>query len=226
MSAGGRMALRRLVDGGAAANIDIVVNTNGTWIDEEWLELLGHFRTSLIAVSIEGVGRWNDYIRFPSRFEDVLASIPRFRAVPRARVMVSSTFQAYNALSYTKLLELCDEIELMLYAHPVQTPAHLAVRVLPPAARALAAERLRDYFAGRRSVVPQVAAEALIPTLEDGGRPWDRELAGTFMEFTNDLDQSRGQSLAELEPELVTFFAEAGLPWDQRTRHVVRRPAP
>src|SRR5688572_27488723 len=56
------------------------------------------------------------------------------------------------------------------------------------------------------------AAEALIPTLEDGGRPWDRELARTFMDFTNDLDRGGGRSLAELEPELMTFFAEAGLP--------------
>src|SRR5262249_62036538 len=134
----------------------------------------------------------------------------RFRAVPRARVMVSSTFQAYNALGYTMLLELCDEMELMLYAHPVQTPAYLAARVLPPAARALAAERLRGYFARRRSVVPQGAAEALIPTLDDAGRAWDRELAATFMKFTNDLDRSRGQSLAALEPELMRFFADAG----------------
>lgn len=213
MSAGGRLALRTLVDGGAAANIDIVVNTNGTWIDEEWLELLAEFRSSVIAVSIEGVGPWNDYIRYPSRFGEVLASIPRFRAVPRARVMVSSTFQAYNALSYAKLLELCDEMELMLYAHPVVAPAYLAARVLPPAARAVAAARLRDYFARRRSPVPQVATEALIPTLEDGGRAWDRDLAATFMKFTRDLDESRGQSLADLEPELMTFFAEAEMPW-------------
>ena len=213
MSASGRLALRTLVDGGAAANIDIVVNTNGTSIDEEWLELLGEFRSSVIAVSLEGVGPWNDYIRYPSRFDDVLASIPRFRAVPRARVMVSSTFQAYNALSYAKLLELCDEMALMLYAHPVVAPAYLAARVLPPAARAVAAARLRDHFARRRSAVPQVATEALIPTLEDGGRAWDRELAATFMRFTRNLDESRGQSLAALEPELMTFFAEAGMPW-------------
>ena len=213
MSAGGRLALRTLVDGGAAANIDIVVNTNGTWIDEDWLALLARFRSSVIAVSIEGVGAWNDYIRYPSRFDDVLASIPRFRAVPRARVMVSSTFQAYNALSLTKLLELCDELELMVYTHPVVAPAYLAARVLPPAARALAADRLRAYFARRRSAVPQIATEALMPTLDDGGRAWDRELAATFMRFTSDLDRSRGQRLAELEPELVAFFAEAKMPW-------------
>lgn len=218
MSAGGRMALRALVKSGAASGIDLVLNTNGTWIDEEWLELLGHFHSSLLAISLEGAGAWNDYIRYPSRFADVLASIPKLRAVPRARVMVSSTFQAYNALSYTKLLELCDELELVHYAHALVTPPHLAARVLPPAARALAAERLRAYFAARKCSVPQVATEALIPTLEDGGLPWDRELARTFMEFTNDLDRTRGQSLAELEPDLMTFFAEAGLPWEDRTR--------
>jgi len=113
-------------------------------------------------------------------------------------------------------LELVAELELMLYAHPVVAPAYLAARVLPPAARAVAAERLGDYFARRRSAVPQIATEALIPTLEDGGRPWDRELAATFVEFTRDLDESRGQSLAELEPELMTFFAEAGMPWPAR----------
>jgi MoaA/NifB/PqqE/SkfB family radical SAM enzyme len=219
MSAGGLLSLRTLVASGAAARLDVVLNTNGTWIDEDWLALLGEFRSSTLAVSLEGVGAWNDYIRYPSRFADVLAAIPRLRAVPRAHVMVSSTFQAYNALHYPRLLELCDELELMVYAHPVVNPPHLAARVLPPAARRAAAARLREYFARRTSGLPQVAVEALIPTLEDAGRPWDRELALTFMEFTNDLDATRDQSLAALEPELIGFFAEAGLPWQDRSRH-------
>jgi MoaA/NifB/PqqE/SkfB family radical SAM enzyme len=224
MSAGGLLALRTLAARGAAAEIDLVLNTNGTWIDEEWLELLGAFRSSVIAVSLEGVGAWNDYIRYPSRFADVLASLPRLRAVPRAQVMVSSTFQAYNALHYPRLLEKCDELGLMVYTHPLVAPEQLAVRALPPPARAQAAERLSDYFARRRSVVPQINTAALIPVLEDGGRPWDRELALTFMAMTNDLDESRGQRLAELEPELIGFFAEAGLPWDPARRRFGTAP--
>jgi MoaA/NifB/PqqE/SkfB family radical SAM enzyme len=211
MSAGGLLALRALVASGAAAEIDLVLNTNGTWIDEEWLDLLGAFHSSHLAVSLEGVGPWNDYIRYPSRFADIVANLPRLRAVPRARVMVSSTFQAYNALSYTRLLAFCDDEALPVYAHPVQTPAHLAARVLPPAARALAAERLAAYFAARTSRVPQIATDALLAVLDDGGRPWDPDLARTFLRFTAELDESRGQSLAALEPELVAMFEAAGL---------------
>jgi hypothetical protein len=141
-----------------------------------------------------------------------------FEKLPRAQVMVSSTFQAYNALSYVKLLELCDSLSLPLYAHPVQNPAHLAARVLPPTARAEAARRLRAYFAAREHRVLQVATDALIPTLEDGGRPWDLDLAATFMAFTNDLDETRGQSFPRLEPEVIECFARDGLPWDPGTR--------
>lgn len=223
LSRGGLLVLRELVRRGAAGDISLVINTNGTVLDEEWLELLGHFKTVALSVSLDGVGVVNDYIRYPSRFDEVMASTPRFRQVPGATVMVTTTLQAYNALGFSALLDFCDGQALRAFVFPLQWPAHLAVAVLPPRARALAAARLREYLARRGSAMLHYGAEALVPTLEAPGDQWDRELAAVFMEFTNDLDGDRGQRLASVAPEIVAHFAEAGMPWDERTRHLEQR---
>lgn len=220
LSKGGKLALRTLVDRGAAPNIAITLNTNGTIVDEEWLDLLGKFQSSVIAVSIDGVGPINDYIRYPSRLDEILANLPRFRAVPRALTICSATFQANNALRFTELLVMCDELQLPVYCYPLQSPKFLAPNALPPNARALAAERLRAYFKARRSILSQTGVGGLVPLLEQDDGVWDRALAQDFMEFCNDLDQARGQKLADVEPELLELFAAAGMPWVETTRHV------
>ena len=100
--------------------------------------------------------------------------------------------------------------------------------LLMGATSGLAAARLRHYaltdcLARSRAEVLGLATMIDAPT-GTGLDGCDLERLRTFMIFTNDLDQSRGQRFADTHAELVALFAEAGLPWSDETRHAHLAP--
>ncbi len=52
---------------------------------------------------------------------------------------------------------------------------------------------------------------------------FDPRLLRDFMLFTNDLDLSRSQSLAQTSHELLALIAEAGFEWTAETLHAQPR---
>jgi MoaA/NifB/PqqE/SkfB family radical SAM enzyme len=212
--------LQLLIDRGRAPLMDLYFSTNGTVYRESLMEKLKQFAKVTLAVSLDGVGAVNDYIRFPSRWEAAWANVLRFRDSGFALVQVDPTVQAYNLLSITDLLRRCDSEGLeCLLGNLLLYPDHLSYRALPEACRRLARERLEAYLAG----CPErhrAGATTLARSLAGREDPQQESLLSTFMTFTNDLDASRKQSLAAAIPELVETLAAAGFPWKDTRRFV------
>ena len=112
-----------------------------------------------------------------------------------------------------------NSIDVGFWAYPLYVPRYLAIWVLPPAIRRVAAERLRAYADGdcRPHHLDMVRglADQLQPNLET----FDARLLRDFMLFTNDLDVSRGQSFRDVHHELFDLMAEAGIEWSHDTVH-------
>jgi MoaA/NifB/PqqE/SkfB family radical SAM enzyme len=212
--------LQLLIDRGRAPLMDLYFSTNGTVYRESLIDKLKQFGKVTLAVSVDGVGAVNDYIRFPSRWDAVWQNVLRFRDLGFALVQVDPTFQAYNALAITDLLRLCDREGLeCLLGNLLLYPDHLSVRVLPASCRRVARERLEAYLAD----CPERHRPGATTLARSLAGPEDRQQAGllsTFMTFTNDLDASRKQSLAAAIPELVEGLASAGFPWKATRRFV------
>jgi MoaA/NifB/PqqE/SkfB family radical SAM enzyme len=212
--------LQLFIDRGRAAQMDLYFSTNGTVYRDSLVEKLKQFAKVTLAVSLDGAGAVNDYIRFPSRWEAVWANVLRFRDLGFPLVQVDPTVQAYNALAITDLLRLCDSEGLeCLLGNVLLFPDHLSIRALPAACRRVARERLEAYLA----VCPERHRAAVTNVARSLGGPEDRQqasLLSTFMTFTNDLDASRKQSLAAAIPELVEALAAAGFAWKNTRRFV------
>lgn len=211
--------LQLLIDRGQAPRMELFFSTNGTMMRESLLEKLRGFRKVTLAVSLDGYGAVNDYIRFPSRWDAVWGSVLRLRDRGFATVQVDPTVQAYNALGLTDLLRLCDRegLECVL-GNLLLEPEHLSIRALPEACRRVARERLAAYLDG----CPErhrAGAAILVRALSAPQDPRQAALLSTFMTFTNDLDASRKQSLATANPELVEMLAAAGFPWRDDRRY-------
>jgi MoaA/NifB/PqqE/SkfB family radical SAM enzyme len=211
--------LQTLVDAGVAQNVVLQVATNGTVTKAPWLRIAELFKLVIISVSIDGYGKYNEYIRFPSRWDTIHNSIPILRQLSNASVTANTTFQAYNALNVVDLFRYFDDIDIEYGANPLHIPEHLSACVLPPRVRRLAAERIREYAetdCRREEQRPKVLA--LAGMLEGAGDTFDPELLRQFMLMTNDLDVSRGQSLAATDPELVALIRQEGFEWTEETR--------
>jgi len=202
--------------------------TNGTVVKSPWLGLAERFRHLSLNISVDGFGKYYEYIRYPGRWNTITRNIEILRNRPHTSVMVIATLQAYNALNIVDLFKYLDSIGLDFYAYPVTHPPYLSPTVLPPCARRLAIERLRSYAEGdclsaHRELVLGLAGGLENVRDADG---FDEELMRAFMLFTNDLDATRGQSFRETHEELLQLITDAGFTWTNETCHARRTPLP
>jgi len=218
--------LEWLIDAGVAENIVLMATTNGTVVKSPWMELTQKFQELRLNVSIDGIDKYYEYIRYPARWSSLRRNIEILKKQSRTRLTAIATLQAYNALNIVELFKYLDSIGLDFYAYPVSQPLYLNAMVLPPAARHLAVDRLRSYAATDCLPKNRGLVLGLAGSLQKVGGPelFDEKMMRSFMLFTNDLDITRGQSFPDTHRELLELIIDAGFPWSDETFHACRIP--
>jgi hypothetical protein len=90
--------------------------------------------------------------------------------------------------------------------------------VLPRAALDEAADAVAAYARTHPDPARRSTLETFLAYVR--GLPLRPDLRPTFMQFTNDLDHSRGQCFAETYPGLVRHLAADGTPWNAQGRYL------
>jgi hypothetical protein len=137
--------MRRLIEKRAASNIALWTITNGTVINEEYLELAQRFKSCDLMLSLDGVGAVNDYIRFPSKWDVIDKNISRLKQMVKTKIFVNMTVQAYNILNIVDMIDYCVERDIGFQYHLLQYPPYLSTAVLPRHIRDIAADRLLSF---------------------------------------------------------------------------------
>jgi hypothetical protein len=213
--------LDALVERGVAQNILVGLATNGQQQGTKLAEVAARFRGFNLSLSIDGHGRLYEYLRHGASWEKLMENIRAFARMPNVDVAVVPTLQNCNALGMVTLLRFLDQHELRLAYNVVSWPARLSPANLPPSVRRIAARRLRSYQCDECRPANTAVVEAYIEALEEVGDEFDPELFAEFMTFTNDLDASRGQSLGQVAPELLSLLRAAGVEWSSERRHAL-----
>lgn len=219
-------ALKDLVDSGKASKIVIDYNTNLTVLPKKVLELWKNFKEVKIGYSIDGVGKVNDYIRFPAKWDTIEKNLKilddtegNFDIWPTVTVMaynvlyipeiiqwqVTSNFKRQNKLS----------IVMFFIQHPLRNPPELSAQVLPLQVKQKVKEKyetfkkgwFEDYIKNHLSGSEQVLWRDRINYLFDSILNYlfendQSENLTKFFERTETMDKYRGQSFKEALPEL------------------------
>jgi len=117
-------------------NIAVLFVTNMTNLREKVLDLLSGFESVFITMSLEGVGSMNDYVRFPSRWSDIVANIEKakthfHRTKTNLRLEINHTFQHTSVYSFPALCEWAQENEFALHLSPVSGNKFLTMSSVP-----------------------------------------------------------------------------------------------
>jgi len=206
-----------LAERGRPETFILSFTTNGTVFDQRFFEAASRFKKVVIVVSLDGVGELFEYIRHPAKWSAVVENLRRFAAIDNVMVRISTTFQAYNALAFTDLLRFCDQQGYQVLLNMLHHPDFLAPAVLPPSARRLAAQRLRDYLAEGKGIQNEQQVLSAVRMLESPGDETDEALLKRFMLFTNDLDKTRGETIGSVAPEIVEHVQQTGAAWIDET---------
>lgn len=76
------------------SGIDLKISTNGTSLPKKFIEYCKKFKKVFVSFSLEGVGKVNDYIRYPSRWNKVKKNLDIYRTF--ATVNIAATVNALN----------------------------------------------------------------------------------------------------------------------------------
>lgn len=215
--------LKRLIETGDDKSTELAIVSNGS-MTKSWLPLTTTFKSTGLAVSIDGFDQLYDYIRYPAKWRNLVKSLAAFKDMKHINLGGAVTVQAYNALHITDLFRYLDSMEIGFFAYPIHLPRYLTLDVMPSAARREAARRLAAY--ADRDCRPQHLAmvQGLIAQLNQTKEVLDARLVRSFMLFTNDLDATRRQRIHDVNGELVSFLEAAGFPWLFETLHAPHAP--
>lgn len=114
-------------------DIEIGFNTNLTLLTADLMHSLRSVKRLSLAVSLEGVGAANDYIRFPSTWADIHDNLQICRReFPHAQITCNHTLQHASVYGLPALIMYCDENDLSINFNLVQGNPNLSWQSVPP----------------------------------------------------------------------------------------------
>jgi molybdenum cofactor biosynthesis enzyme MoaA len=207
-----RDILRKLVKTGDAAHVELYITSNGMTHSPEFSSLLADFSSVQIGISVDGLGALQEYIRFPSKWDALRRNIFSFQK-DKVPISIRPTVQAYNAFGLLDLARWCDTNGIpFVLDNILSAPGFLSLDMLPDAVILKALQDWEQYLQtecreDNRWHVAKVVSVLGHPRAEPDKLA---VLQDQFIRFTNDLDESRGQSFAEVCPELYYQLTVAG----------------
>jgi len=126
----------RLANADLASNINIEIFTNGTWYPEKLEhDALMRFKSISITVSLDGIGKLNDIMRYPSKWNDLESTISRWLELCNSHnhviINIAPTINVINVAYMHELLEWASTHGINVITQTVFEPHHLSVTHWP-----------------------------------------------------------------------------------------------
>jgi sulfatase maturation enzyme AslB (radical SAM superfamily) len=219
--------LEMCVEKGYAKNQQMSFNTNGTIINDRYVQILSSFEQCRIGFSLDGVGKRFNYLRYYADWDSVKSNVSSWKEKTKNSTNqiffeVCSTISVLNVLYVFEIVDYVTENDLTLYVAFVHNPKHLHIGYIPNDIKLIIIDKLttelnrrtielnnntefdENQRAYRKRLLYQ--AEKVINMLklenpDNDPQPWK-----DFIRQTNELDDLRNESFAETFPELEELY--------------------
>jgi len=95
-------------------NIDLQVITNATNVNTKFYKLLEGFKSVRLSVSIDAFGKANNYIRWPSNFEQIEKNLIKMSELKNnVKVEILNSLNVLSMFNYYDFLTWCKKIEVL-----------------------------------------------------------------------------------------------------------------
>jgi len=149
--------LKFMVDSGNATNCILRYNSNGLELPSNLFDLWRHFKSVKFNFSIDNLFEKNEYIRYPSKWDDVLHNLHILdNTDDNITVNIACAVQLLNVLDLVEFVEWKHQQKFkkinvsngagMIGLHLVYFPSYLNVRCLPKTIKDLAANRIIKFL--------------------------------------------------------------------------------
>ena len=210
--------LEFMVESGAAKDCVLRYNSNGLELPEKLFELWNHFKQVKFNFSVDAVGERNEYIRYPSKWADVVANLQRLDDTPDNIVVnIACAVQLLNVLYIPELVHWKKHMNFkkinlppsgagLIGTHLVYLPSYLNVRVLPKHLKDKVSETV-DYFCHRNMRDQEFVNNpyglkrwhGLVTYMNS--EDWSHKIP-MLLDYLETTDQTRGTNFRTIFPEL------------------------
>jgi sulfatase maturation enzyme AslB (radical SAM superfamily) len=119
------------VEDDVAKNITLKIQTNGTIEpDKKWIEIFKKFKRTKVNLSIDAFGNDNHYVRFPSDWNKITATI-KVLETHGIKFIVNTVVSNINLLLLDKLFGWIQENKYLNYFYILESPEHFRPTNLP-----------------------------------------------------------------------------------------------
>lgn len=211
--------LQRLIDSGQHKNTTLIVNTNLTNSNPKFYELITKFYKVIIQMSIDAVGELDNYIRYPTDFNDIDRTIKDLIALQgNIQLRAGPVIQTLNL---NKLVDLFEYLENFNRVHNRQIidirpgfvfmPSYLNMIYLPTEYKIKCYRKIYIWMMDKCKYQSQQFKDAMNALkkkcYEDN---FDQKQMVEFLEFNNKLDDIRDTKLELVNPELYEVVSKHG----------------
>ncbi len=196
--------LKEITSLGYSKNIELLVHSNMTNVKSEIIDILNQFKLVYFRASIDGYGEENDFIRWPSKWEEVVENLERVdRQLNKTSYkIVSGTMSVYNCLSIDKVYRwiMKDFPDWQVDWHPAFLPRRFGVSMINLEARQETAKRVEEILPGMlkdtRRLWPKIKSSLLVDKVAP-----EKEVKD-FIHYVKAMDAIRKLDTMEAFPHL------------------------
>jgi hypothetical protein len=225
---GFKKILLALIQAGTAPQITIGFTTNLTVWDHSVIDLFGEFDCVNLGVSIECMTHLNDYVRWPSKFDQTMKTLDQWLATARQKKWLVQLRTTPTCLTVHELLTVHE----FAWHHDISvetcnflnSPEFMRISVLPQEYRRPVIDQFRAWIADKNlSQVDQIIntrnpnlakqqviqdAESYLNYLESAADESHR--LPDLVKFIKQLESSRGNCILNYLPQYEDLFRSAG----------------
>ncbi len=198
--------LQGIVDRGIANQVEIHYNTNGTLFPDRGVDIWKHFKTVEIAFSIDDIGARFEYQRTNAHWDQVCANLYQFRDLKKIysniKLQICTTVNVFNVYYIDQVanwIQRNPDTFDFVYWNMLHEIWYFSISRLPRTVKTVLETHLTTV------AIPQEFKQefARIVDFMNGGASSN---GVEMLEAMRQIDQRRGQNLAEAMPKLAELI--------------------
>ena len=185
-----------LVDLNYAKNIVLYMNTNGTHVPNEKLQnLFKHFKHIEFNLSIDGIKKQFEYIRYPAKWESLLKTLDWCKQQSNFTYGIVTTVSILNIFYLNDILRTFDQWNKKnVFLNLLEAPRYYSIKNLPIKIKSLITKKYNNDV----RLQPIVN---FMNSAEPNEKYWDE-----FKFWTNQKDNYRGNKFQFIFPEFYSII--------------------
>jgi sulfatase maturation enzyme AslB (radical SAM superfamily) len=178
--------LRELISTNDSEHITVHITTNATRIDLDTINLLKQFEDAVLSISIDGVGKLQEYIRPGCDWEQLKSNIDLLRT-HNISLQAVSTIGVLNILGLQELEDWCNNNDIH-WGQPglIETPLELQPRNLPYDLQVFVPNKYKKYVSVEATHDP-------INFIKELDRYWKTDITNVIPEWKQVLTDNQNR---------------------------------